>query len=130
MEAKTTERQTDNSEPTPVDLNVGERIRIRRKLLGLSQETLARSLGLTFQQVQKYERGTNRISASKPFQTACTLQVSVSYFFDGLEEDGHAEVSEDESTVHAFLATAEGVELAASFLLIASPGVRRRVLNW
>lgn len=124
-----TEAQPDHREPNPIDLYVGERIRIRRKLLGLSQEALANSLGLTFQQVQKYERGTNRISASKLYQTARTLQAPISYFFEGVDEEIHAEGSDGEASVHSFLATGEGIELAASFPRIESVRHRRRVLD-
>src|SRR5271163_5343803 len=77
--------------PNPVDLHVGARIRLRRRMQGVSQEKLADALGLTFQQVQKYERGANRVSASKLYEIATALQAPVSYFFDGLadpSEDG------------------------------------------
>lgn len=70
--------------PNPIDIHVGGRIKLRRQLLGLSQTTLAEALGLTFQQVQKYERGTNRVSASKLFTIAEILDVPVAFFFDGL----------------------------------------------
>lgn len=72
--------------PNPVDLHVGLRIRLRRKELGVSQEKLADSIGLTFQQVQKYERAANRVSASKLWDMARALQTSISYFFDGLPD--------------------------------------------
>jgi transcriptional regulator with XRE-family HTH domain len=72
--------------PNPVDLHVGARIRMRRKGLGLSQERLAEALGLTFQQVQKYERGANRVSASKLYDAARTLQVPIAWFFEGLAD--------------------------------------------
>ena len=71
----------------PVDEHVGRQIRARRRVLGMSQEDLANTLGLTFQQVQKYERGTNRVSASKLFAVARTLQCPVSFFFEGLEQE-------------------------------------------
>jgi transcriptional regulator with XRE-family HTH domain len=71
--------------PHLVDVHVGQRIRHRRKQISLSQEKLADALGLTFQQVQKYERGANRVSASMLFRTAAKLEVPVSYFFEGLE---------------------------------------------
>ena len=78
--------------PDPVDVHVGQRIRLRRKQLVLSQEKLGEALGLTFQQIQKYERGANRVSASMLFRTAKKLQVRIAYFFEGLEgqseEDG------------------------------------------
>ena len=79
-------RQPDGS-PPPVDLHVGRRMRLRRNLLGISQETLAHKLGLTFQQVQKYERGLNRISSSRLFDISKVLNVRVSYFFDEMDED-------------------------------------------
>lgn len=79
-------RQPDGS-PHPVDLHVGRRMRLRRNLLGISQETLAHKLGLTFQQVQKYERGLNRISSSRLFDIRKVLNVRVSYFFDEMDED-------------------------------------------
>lgn len=79
-------RQPDGS-PHPVDLHVGRRMRLRRNLLGISQETLAGQLGLTFQQVQKYERGLNRISSSRLFDISKVLNVRVSYFFDEMDED-------------------------------------------
>ena len=77
---------TDDRSPNPVDLHVGARVRMRRRLRGVSQEKLAESLGLTFQQVQKYERGANRISASKLYEIAASLQTPVGYFFEGLAD--------------------------------------------
>ena len=108
--------------PNPVDLHVGLRIRLRRKELGVSQEKLADSIGLTFQQVQKYERAANRVSASKLWDMARALQTSISYFFDGLPDaELNAPVSSDgPPPAHAFLMTPEGMELAAVF-----PKVRR-----
>lgn len=76
--------------PDAIDRHVGARIRLRRNMLGVSQEKLAEGLGLTFQQVQKYEKGTNRISASKLWLIARFLQVDLSYFFEGLPTDGSA----------------------------------------
>lgn len=73
-----------NTTPDPIDEHVGRRVRLRRKLIGISQDNLAAGLGLTFQQVQKYERGFNRISASKLMGIAVLLKVPVSYFFEGL----------------------------------------------
>ena len=72
--------------PNPVDVHVGRRVRLRRKELGVSQAWLADRLGLTFQQVQKYERGANRISASKLYQIASVLEVPITYFFEGLDD--------------------------------------------
>ena len=118
--------------PNPVDLHVGARVRMRRKFLGMSQEGLAESIALTFQQVQKYERGSNHISASKLFEISRTLKAPVAYFFEGYGEgeavDGFSE-SESEQFVHGFLMTTEGIELAEAFPRIRNPKLRRRVLD-
>jgi transcriptional regulator with XRE-family HTH domain len=119
--------------PNPVDLHVGARIRMRRKLLGVSQERLAEQLGLTFQQVQKYERGANRVSASKLYEIAKALQTSVAYFFDGLADTQGAspEGSADGAAefMHELVMTPEGLELAVLFPKLKRGRVRRRVLD-
>lgn len=118
--------------PNPVDVHVGSKVRLRRKFLGLSQEALASAIGLTFQQVQKYERGSNRISASKLFEISKKLNTPIGRFFAGLgeeDETGTFVESQSERDVHAFLATSEGIELAHGFRLIAKPLVRRKVLD-
>ncbi len=116
----------------PVDIHVGARVRMRRKFLNLSQTDLADALELTFQQVQKYERGSNRISASKLYQIAKMLRVPVSYFFDGYDDAGHGDGFSEvgaEQSVHQFLMTAEGIELANAFPRIGSAKVRRKILD-
>ena len=122
---------SQDRKPNPIDVHVGSRVRMRRKLMGVSQEKLAEALGLTFQQVQKYERGVNRVSASKLFESANFLGVEVSYFFDGLAArdpaTGFAE-SESDRFTHAFLMTPEGVELASLFPRM-TPKQRRRILE-
>ena len=115
--------------PNPVDLHVGARIRMRRKILGVSQERLAEDLGLTFQQVQKYERGANRVSASKLYEIARSLQSPVGYFFEGLGSTGEGMAETGEPFVHDFLMTAEGLELATLFPKITRLKVRRRILE-
>ena len=119
--------------PNPVDLHVGGRIRMKRKVLGVSQERLAEALGLTFQQVQKYERGANRVSASKLYEIARFLQAPISYFFEGLAdptvEGGDDDSEGAEQFVHDFLMTPEGLELAATFPKIRKGRIRRRVLE-
>ncbi len=116
--------------PSPVDAHVGARIRLRRKLLGLSQQQLAERLGLTFQQVQKYERGVNRVSASKLYETAQVLQAPVTHFFEGLDGDSAAQAPPQvETTVTAFLLTTEGMELAALFPRIPKGRMRHQVLE-
>lgn len=118
--------------PNPIDIHVGARTRLRRKMMGLSQDTLAKALGLTFQQVQKYERGTNRISASKLYETARVLRVPLSYFFEGLNdptEGGEGDAGADTSAITAFMHSPEGLELAAVFPRIRPPAARRRILQ-
>ena len=111
--------------PNPVDVSVGGRIRLRRRLLKVSQERLAYDLGLTPQQVQKYERARNGVSASRLYQIARSLGAPVAYFFEELADPGHddgqGEAAPTEQ-VHAFLMTPEGVELARLF-----PQVPRRL---
>jgi transcriptional regulator with XRE-family HTH domain len=79
-----------SDKPNPVDVHVGHRLRLRRTLLGMSQERLAQLLGLTFQQIQKYERGVNRIGSSRLYELGRILHVPVSFFFDAMPEDGAA----------------------------------------
>ena len=117
---------------SPVDVHVGGRIRVRRRLIGLSQEALAQALGLTFQQVQKYERGSNRVSASKLYATAAVLDVPVHYFFEGLDDTSSAKNAGDdvrERSIHHFLQTSAGLELADSFPKL-SPALQRRILEF
>jgi transcriptional regulator with XRE-family HTH domain len=116
-------------QPNPIDAHVGSRIRVRRKALGLSQQTLADHLGLTFQQVQKYERGTNRVSASILYEIASSLSAPVSYFFDGLRETGKAGAGAAEAAVQtAFMADRRAVEMMAAFVAIA-PSFRTALLT-
>jgi transcriptional regulator with XRE-family HTH domain len=112
--------------PNRVDLHVGMRIRLRRRTIGLSQERLAEALGLTFQQVQKYERGVNRVSASKLYEIARILRAPITSFFEGLAEPetlDRAVVKENGGAdfVYDLVMTQEGLELAALF-----PKVDRR----
>ncbi|WP_395670378.1 helix-turn-helix domain-containing protein [Phenylobacterium sp.] len=111
----------------PVDRHVGLRIRMRRKELGMSQDKLAEALGITFQQVQKYERGSNRVSASKLWETARALRAPINYFYEGLPEDSDA--STKSLGAHAFLMTTDGLELAASFPKIEDPKLRRKLVE-
>ena len=124
--------QLDTVAPNPVDAHVGSRIRMRRKILGVSQEKLAESLGLTFQQVQKYERGANRVSASKLYQIAKALEAPILYFFEGLPDPASDKDSIDlgvDRIVSALLMTPEGLELATLFPRIDEASVRRRLLD-
>lgn len=113
--------------PNPIDLHVGARVRLRRKALGVSQETLAEAIDLTFQQVQKYERGSNRISASKLFEICQALNTVPGYFFEGLSYSQGADASA-EKEAHHFLMTTEGFELAQVFPKIKTANGRRLIL--
>ncbi|KUL95043.1 Cro/Cl family transcriptional regulator [Bosea sp. WAO] len=119
--------------PNPIDRHVGARVRMRRMLAGVSQEKLGEALGLTFQQVQKYEKGANRISASRLQQIAQMLEVPVSFFFEGAPsgdapEGGFADMAAT-TYVSDFLATSEGVQLTKAFVRIKSSRVRRRIVD-
>ena len=114
--------------PDPVDVQVGARVRTRRLLIGMNQETLARALGLTFQQVQKYEGGANRVSASRLSQIAEILGVSISYFFNDLEPDG-AEPSRREVESRERLQRPETIELIRSYYAIADQEIRHQFLE-
>ena len=119
----------DSTEPNPIDVHVGRRVRLRRKELGLSQERLAGGLGLTFQQVQKYERGANRVSASKLFEVARILRVPIGYFFEGLDDpaspDGGDYANAWTGVVEDLLAEPNGKQLAEAFLSIRRRSVRK-----
>lgn len=120
----------------PIDIHVGSRVRFRRMLLGMSQEKLGERLGLTFQQVQKYEKGINRIGASRLFELSRVLGVPVQFFYDdapatGSQQHaapGFAERSSD-SHVFEFLSSREGLELNRAFSRITDPKVRKSVLD-
>jgi transcriptional regulator with XRE-family HTH domain len=121
--------------PNPIDVHVGTRIRMRRMLVGMSQEKLGERLGLTFQQVQKYEKGTNRVSASRLFHVAQVLGVTVQYFYEDLPEgaeegavEGFAE-SDEQAVITNFLNSAEGLQLNRAFHQITDSDVRRRVVE-
>jgi transcriptional regulator with XRE-family HTH domain len=116
--------------PNPVDRHVGLRIRMRRKELGISQERLAESIGLTFQQVQKYERAANRVSASKLWEMSRALSTNISYFYEGLGDTIETPGSNlPRESMQDFLLTPEGIELAAVFPKIAKGRVRRKILD-
>jgi transcriptional regulator with XRE-family HTH domain len=117
----------DRDGPNPIDRHVGLRIRMRRKELGISQERLAESIGLTFQQVQKYERATNRVSASKLWEMAKALSTSVAYFYEGLGEPTTPGAPSD--PMQEFLLSNEGLELAQVFPRIRHARVRRKILD-
>jgi len=121
--------------PNPIDKHVGSRVRMRRMMLSMSQEKLGDALGLTFQQVQKYEKGTNRIGASRLQAIANILQVPVSFFFEGAPHGpggtANAGMSEAPSPAYVsdFLATSDGLSLTKSFMRIKSSKLRRRIVD-
>jgi transcriptional regulator with XRE-family HTH domain len=127
----TTDRRTD---PDPIDRHVGMRIRQRRVGLRISQTNLGKALGVTFQQVQKYENGSNRIGASNLFKIAQVMDVDVSYFFTGLAQapaggDGGQETPLPASPTGSNdpLFSREGIELVHNFAAISDPEVRRKL---
>jgi transcriptional regulator with XRE-family HTH domain len=119
--------------PNPIDKHVGSRVRMRRMMLSMSQEKLGDSLGLTFQQVQKYEKGTNRIGASRLQQISHILQVPVAFFFEGAPElPGEAPQTGEApspSYVSDFLATSDGLALTKAFMRISDAKLRRRIVD-
>jgi transcriptional regulator with XRE-family HTH domain len=123
-----------NKKSNPVDAHVGSRVRLRRMLVGLSQEKLGERMGLTFQQIQKYEKGVNRIGASRLFQLSQILEVPVQFFFegapsaDGSSGGGFAEPG-TEAFLYEFLNTRDGLELNRAFVKIADANVRRSVVD-
>ena len=119
--------------PNPIDKHVGSRVRMRRMMLSMSQEKLGGALGLTFQQVQKYEKGTNRIGASRLQQISQILQVPVAFFFEGApsfhpQADAVSEAPSP-SYVADFLATSDGLALTKAFMEIKEPKLRRRIVD-
>jgi len=125
--------------PNPVDVHVGSRIRLRRMMIGMSQERLGESLGLTFQQVQKYEKGANRVGASRLFAISNILEVPVEFFFADMpsslvndnkkkEVSGMAEPDEA-SFVMDFVSSSEGLQLNTAFKKIGSQETRRRIVD-
>jgi transcriptional regulator with XRE-family HTH domain len=128
--------ERSSRKPNPIDAHVGTRVRLRRMLLGMSQEKLGEHLGLTFQQVQKYEKGVNRIGASRLFDLSRVLGVPVQFFYDEAPSEfaeanvgpGFAE-RPAESFVIEFLSSREGLELNKAFVKITDARVRRSVVD-
>ena len=120
--------------PNPVDKYVGSRVRMRRIMLGMSQEKLGEALGLTFQQIQKYEKGTNRVGASRLQNISTILNVPVSFFFEDAPGEhttgagGMAEASSSNYVVD-FLSSSEGLQLNRAFVKISDGKVRRKVVE-
>ncbi len=133
------DRMAREPRPSPIDVHVGTRVRLRRTLLGMSQEKLGEALGLTFQQVQKYERGVNRIGASRLFDLARVLDVPIGFFFDDMPDAvggsmngirramGFADSQDafEDDTLHR----RETLELVRAYYRITDPAVRKRVFD-
>jgi transcriptional regulator with XRE-family HTH domain len=116
----------------PVDGQVGNRVRLRRMLIGMSQERLGELLGLTFQQVQKYEKGVNRIGAGRLYQVAQILGVPINYFYEGVIEQSAESIRNGDSStppVMEFLSSGEGLQLTLAFMRIKDSKVRKRVVD-
>ena len=111
----------------PIDIQVGNRVRIRRMLIGMSQEKLGDLLGLTFQQVQKYEKGVNRIGAGRLFEVSRILNVPIDFFYEGVSAAGQPE--SDGAPVMEFVSSGEGLQLALAFMKIKDAKVRKRMLD-
>lgn len=124
----------NKKKPNPIDIHVGSRIRLRRTMLGMSQEKLGEALGITFQQIQKYEKGTNRVGASRLQNISAILNVPVSFFFEDAPGDsasgvsGMAEASSSNYVVD-FLSSSEGLQLNRAFVKIGDPKVRRKLVD-
>ena len=121
--------------PNPIDVRVGSRVKLRRTMAKMSQEKLGEALGVTFQQVQKYEKGTNRIGASRMQQISETLNVPISFFFEdapGSESTASGEGMEEADSatfVMDFLSTGEGIELNSAFVRITNASIRRKIIE-
>jgi transcriptional regulator with XRE-family HTH domain len=120
--------------PNPIDKHVGSRVRMRRMMIGMSQEKLGEKLGITFQQIQKYEKGTNRVGASRLQQIATVLAVPPAFFFEGAPipmsgAGGGFSESSSPAYVSDFLATSDGLALTKAFMRIKDPKVRRRIVD-
>jgi transcriptional regulator with XRE-family HTH domain len=129
------------SRPSPIDVHVGSRIRLRRTLLGMSQERLGEALGLTFQQVQKYERGVNRVGASRLFDLSRVLDVPISFFFDDMPDSQSANfgglpnrrtggaTEPQDPFGDDTLSRRETLELVRAYYRITDPSIRKRVFD-
>ena len=127
----------NKKQPNPIDIHVGSRVRLRRMMLSMSQEKLGESLGITFQQIQKYEKGTNRIGASRLQNIARVLSVPVAFFFEDAPDGGSTGGSDggglaepqQTSYVVDFLSSSEGIQLNKAFVRIKDTKLRRRIID-
>lgn len=133
-----TRLESQGRKPNPMDIHVGSRVRLRRMVIGMSQEKLGEQMGLTFQQIQKYEKGTNRIGASRLYQLSQIMDVPVQFFFEdapfeisGRDAAGRVGFSESKTEAYLldFLNSRDGLELNKAFVKITDPKVRKRVVE-
>lgn len=134
-----TQARKTKGTPDPVDVHVGQRLRVRRSLLGLSQEKLAESIGLTFQQIQKYERGMNRISAGRLFQFSKILDVPIAYFYDQFanasktySSTSYGMADNDQAGFEAgdLMQNKETLDLVRAYYSIENPEMRKDILKF
>ncbi len=123
-----------DKKPNPIDIYVGGRVRLRRLMIGMSQEKLGENVGLTFQQIQKYEKGVNRIGASRLYQLSQVLNVPIQFFFQdapiqGTGSSPTARESEQDSVIYDFLNSREGLELNRAYVRISDARVRRSIVD-
>ena len=127
------DKKVSKKAPNPIDKHVGARVRMRRMMISMSQEKLGDKLGITFQQIQKYEKGTNRIGASRLQQIALVLSVPVAFFFEGAPtpDSMSSGLSEPPSPAYVsdFLATSDGLALTKAFMKVKDAKVRRRIVD-
>ena len=137
MPSDVLERTEREHRPSPIDVHVGSRVRLRRTLLGMSQEKLGEALGLTFQQVQKYERGTNRVGASRLYELTKVLDVDLAYFFEDLQDYTGGKGAErlrklaeaQEAEERDPLAKRETLEMVRAYYKIKEQSVRKRLFD-
>lgn len=131
-------RRRKSDKPSPIDVHVGSRVRLRRTLLGMSQEKLGQAIGLTFQQVQKYERGANRVGASRLYDLSRVLDVPVSFFFDDINPEVAASVADIPNSIHIEtpgrpdpdpMMRRETLELVRAYYRVLDPQTRRRIFD-
>ena len=116
-----------------IDAYIGSRVRLRRMTVGVSQEQLGEALGLTFQQIQKYEKGQNRIGAGRLYRIARILSTPIDYFYDGLPptagSDDKASIAARSADIQAFMSSPDGHALSLAFQKITDPATRRRIVD-
>src|SRR5476649_1240212 len=122
-------RLVPKKQANPIDAQVGNRVRIRRMLIGMSQEKLGDLLGLTFQQVQKYEKGVNRVGAGRLYEISRILSVPIEFFYEGAGAQAGEFAETQSAPVMEFVSSGEGLQLSLAFMKIKDSKVRKRMLD-